>query len=182
MARRNLGVAGEVKLAEMAALPPFAQMFTDMDRAWPGGGRGKLLRAHGEKLPRRFSAFHYLTGNRIGYAAGSSSEQEEMNHVDPIPPRSRFRRAHLAAQRGHARAGALAQHAGAAGLLDRRLCLRPGSGGRNPRRPDAVSGAVDAQIAGSAAAVVTIREQRRGMIRRPARPGPPDRWAAALAV
>ena len=31
MARRDLGVAGEIELAEMAALPPFAQMIADMD-------------------------------------------------------------------------------------------------------------------------------------------------------
>jgi hypothetical protein len=30
-ARGNLGVAGEIELAEMAALPPFAQVIADMD-------------------------------------------------------------------------------------------------------------------------------------------------------
>jgi hypothetical protein len=31
MARGNLGIAGEIELAEMAALPPFAQVIADMD-------------------------------------------------------------------------------------------------------------------------------------------------------
>ena len=31
MTRGNLGVAGKIELAEMAALPPFAQMIADMD-------------------------------------------------------------------------------------------------------------------------------------------------------
>ena len=31
MARRNLGIAGEIELAEMTALPPFAQVIADMD-------------------------------------------------------------------------------------------------------------------------------------------------------
>ena len=30
MTRRNLGIAGQIKLAEMAALPPFAQVIADM--------------------------------------------------------------------------------------------------------------------------------------------------------
>jgi hypothetical protein len=30
VARGNLGVAGQIKLAEMAALPPFAQVIADM--------------------------------------------------------------------------------------------------------------------------------------------------------
>jgi len=31
MTRGNLGIAGEIELAEMAALPPFAQVIADMD-------------------------------------------------------------------------------------------------------------------------------------------------------
>ena len=38
MTRGNLGVTGEIKLAEMAALPPFAQVIADMD----GLGCGRL--------------------------------------------------------------------------------------------------------------------------------------------
>jgi hypothetical protein len=30
MARGNLGIAGEIELTEMTALPPFAQMIADM--------------------------------------------------------------------------------------------------------------------------------------------------------
>jgi hypothetical protein len=37
MARRNLGVTGQIKLAEMAALPPFAQMIADVSGLGSGG-------------------------------------------------------------------------------------------------------------------------------------------------
>jgi hypothetical protein len=37
MTRGNLGVAGKIKLAEMAALPPFAQMIADMSGLGSGG-------------------------------------------------------------------------------------------------------------------------------------------------
>jgi hypothetical protein len=37
MTCRNLGIAGKIELAEMAALPPFAQVVTDMTLKISGG-------------------------------------------------------------------------------------------------------------------------------------------------
>jgi hypothetical protein len=64
MTRGNLGVAGKVKLAEMAALPPFAQVIADMTLKVSGGlGSGGACRGglcvHGENLPCEFQSFHY---------------------------------------------------------------------------------------------------------------------------
>jgi hypothetical protein len=61
--RRDLGVTGEIELAEMTALPPFAQMLADMDRLGSLGSRCGCLYVHGENLPCGFHPFHYLRGN-----------------------------------------------------------------------------------------------------------------------
>jgi hypothetical protein len=37
MTRGNFGIAGKIELAEMAALPPFAQMITDVTLRISGG-------------------------------------------------------------------------------------------------------------------------------------------------
>jgi hypothetical protein len=59
MARRNLGVAGEVELAEMAALPPFAQVIADMDGLDTFGSRRGYVRIHGKNLACELHTFHY---------------------------------------------------------------------------------------------------------------------------
>ena len=51
MPRRDLGVAGEIQLAEMAALPPFAQVIADMDGLGSLGSRRGGVCVHGENLP-----------------------------------------------------------------------------------------------------------------------------------
>ena len=59
MTRGNLGVAGKVELAEMAALPPFAQVIADMSGLGSGGACRGGLCVHGENLPCEFRSFHY---------------------------------------------------------------------------------------------------------------------------
>jgi len=60
MPRRNLGVDRKVKLAEMTALPPSAQMIADTKRlGWFGSRRGNMS-VHGKNLAREFHLFHYL--------------------------------------------------------------------------------------------------------------------------
>jgi len=71
--RGNLGVAGEIELAEMAALPPFAQVVADMGWLGSGGACRSRLYVHGENLPCEFRAFHYLPRNRFRRGCGSSS-------------------------------------------------------------------------------------------------------------
>jgi hypothetical protein len=44
--RGNLGVAGEIELAEMAALPPFAQVIADMGGLGSVGSRRGGLCVH----------------------------------------------------------------------------------------------------------------------------------------
>ena len=60
MTRGDLSVAGKIELAEMAALPPFAQVIADMDGLGSFGARRGGGCAHGGKLPRAVQAFHYL--------------------------------------------------------------------------------------------------------------------------
>jgi hypothetical protein len=55
MPRGNLGIDGEVELAEMAALPPFAQVIADMGGLGSlGSSRGRLC-VHGAKPITRIS-------------------------------------------------------------------------------------------------------------------------------
>jgi hypothetical protein len=55
MTRGNLGVAREIELAQMAALPPFAQVIADMDgRSSVGSRRGGLC-VHDGKPTMRIS-------------------------------------------------------------------------------------------------------------------------------
>ena len=66
MTRRNLGVAGEIELAQMAALPPFAQVVADMD----GLDTSRLapwmhVRSWRKTYHANFVRFHYVRGNRI---------------------------------------------------------------------------------------------------------------------
>jgi hypothetical protein len=75
--RGNLGVAGKVELAEMTALPPFAQVIADMSGLGSGGAGDSGLCVHGENLPCGFHSFHYLGRNRFGPGRGSSSSQRE---------------------------------------------------------------------------------------------------------
>jgi hypothetical protein len=49
MTRRYLGIAGKIKLAEMAALTPFAQVIADMDGMGSFGACGGGGYAHGGK-------------------------------------------------------------------------------------------------------------------------------------
>ncbi len=49
MARGNLGVTGEIELAEMAALAPFAQVVADMGGPGLFGARRGSLCVHGGK-------------------------------------------------------------------------------------------------------------------------------------
>jgi hypothetical protein len=55
MTRGNLGVDGEVELAEMAALPPFAQVIADMGGFYAIGSRRRSLCVHGGKPTTRIS-------------------------------------------------------------------------------------------------------------------------------
>jgi hypothetical protein len=55
MARGNLGVAGEIELAEMAALPPFAQVIADMSGLGSVGLRRGGLYVHDAKPTTRIS-------------------------------------------------------------------------------------------------------------------------------
>jgi hypothetical protein len=84
MPRGNLGIAGKIKLAQMAALTPLAQMFADQggpDFIGTGGG-GSCV--HGfRKLARKFHAFHYLGRNGLASAGGSSSRSAGGDASDP---------------------------------------------------------------------------------------------------
>jgi hypothetical protein len=77
MTRGNLGVAGKVQLAEMAALPPFPQVIADMGGNGSGGACRGGVCIHGENLPCEFCSFHYPGGNRFRHARRSSSSQWE---------------------------------------------------------------------------------------------------------
>jgi hypothetical protein len=55
VARGNLGVTGEIELAEMTALPPFAQVIADMDGLDTVGSRRGRLCVHGGKPTMRIS-------------------------------------------------------------------------------------------------------------------------------
>jgi hypothetical protein len=55
MARGNLGVAGKIELAEMAALPPFAQVIADMGGLGLVGSRRGCVCVHGAKPITRIS-------------------------------------------------------------------------------------------------------------------------------
>jgi hypothetical protein len=55
MARGNLGVAGEIELAEMATLPPFAQVIADMGGFGSVGSRRGGLCVHEAKPTMRIS-------------------------------------------------------------------------------------------------------------------------------
>jgi hypothetical protein len=56
MTRGNLGVAGKVELAEMAALPPFAQMIADMSGLSSGGACGSGVCVHAKTYHANFTA------------------------------------------------------------------------------------------------------------------------------
>ena len=56
MTRGNLGVAGQIELAEMAALPPFAQVVADMDGLGSFGSRRGSMCVHGGKPTMRISS------------------------------------------------------------------------------------------------------------------------------
>jgi hypothetical protein len=49
MTRRYLGVAGEVELAQMAALPPITQVIADMNGPGPLGSSILCVQVHGGK-------------------------------------------------------------------------------------------------------------------------------------
>ena len=55
MPRGNLRVTGEIELAQVTALPPFAQDIADMDGFGAIGSRRGCMFVHGENLSRRFS-------------------------------------------------------------------------------------------------------------------------------
>jgi hypothetical protein len=55
MPRGNLGIAGEIELAEVAALPPFAQVIADMDGLGTVGSRRGGMCVHGGKPTMRIS-------------------------------------------------------------------------------------------------------------------------------
>src|SRR5260370_38855043 len=106
-----------MELAEMAALPPFAQVIADMDGLGSFGSRRRGVCVHGGNLSREFQAFHYLRRNRIPYPPGSSSPSQEMTHEHAFPTQHLLTRRHdpLAAQSGNPAAGAHPRHAGVAG-------------------------------------------------------------------
>jgi len=56
MTRRNVGIDGQIELAEMAALTPFAQVLADMDGLASLGARRGGLCVHGGKPITRMSA------------------------------------------------------------------------------------------------------------------------------
>jgi hypothetical protein len=58
--RRDLGIDRKVELAQMAALPPFAQMIANMNRLGLFGSRRRNMSVHGKNLAREFHRFHYL--------------------------------------------------------------------------------------------------------------------------
>jgi hypothetical protein len=98
MARGDFGIAGEIELAEMAALPPLPQVIADMGRPGLVGSRRSSARVHGENLACDFRTFHYVGGNRIADADGSSSQQSTTQPRRPtmIHPSLFLRRAILA--------------------------------------------------------------------------------------
>jgi hypothetical protein len=53
--RGNLGVTGQIELAEMAALAPLAQVIADMDGLGAVGSRRSGLCVHGGKPTMRIS-------------------------------------------------------------------------------------------------------------------------------
>jgi hypothetical protein len=55
MTRRNLGIAGEIELAQMAALSPFAQVIADMDGLGTFGSRRGSMCVHAGKPTMRIS-------------------------------------------------------------------------------------------------------------------------------
>jgi hypothetical protein len=57
MPRRNLGVDGEIELAEMPTLAPFAQVIADMGWFASIGSRRGSLCVHGGKSSMRISCF-----------------------------------------------------------------------------------------------------------------------------
>ena len=66
MPRRNLGVAGEIELAEMAALPPLPQVIADMDGLRRAVGEVEADGAFMAKIYHaNFAPFHDLRGNRF---------------------------------------------------------------------------------------------------------------------
>ena len=65
MPRGNLGIAGKIELAEMAALPPFAQVIADMDGLGRSARAAEACAFMVENLPCEFRRFHYVRGNRI---------------------------------------------------------------------------------------------------------------------
>jgi hypothetical protein len=55
MAGGNLGIAGKIELAEMAALPPFTEMIADMRGLGALGSRGGSVSVHDGKPIMRIS-------------------------------------------------------------------------------------------------------------------------------
>jgi hypothetical protein len=84
MSRRDLGVAGKIKLAQMPALTPLAQMFADQGGgSFIGAGGGRSC-VHGfRKLARKFHGFHYLGRNGLASSGGSSSRSQEVTRQIP---------------------------------------------------------------------------------------------------
>ena len=64
MPRGYLGVSGQIELAQMAALPPFAQVIADMDGLGSFGSRRGSMCVHGEKPTMRISS-HSITSEVI---------------------------------------------------------------------------------------------------------------------
>jgi hypothetical protein len=55
VARRDLGVDRKIELAQMAALPPFAQVIADVKRLGSFGSRSGNMSVHGRKPSTRIS-------------------------------------------------------------------------------------------------------------------------------
>ena len=55
MARRYFGIAGKIELAQMAALPPLAQVIADMDGTGRVGSSGGCVQVHGGEPTMRCS-------------------------------------------------------------------------------------------------------------------------------
>src|ERR1700731_3457976 len=83
MARRYFGIAREIELAEMAALPPFAQVIADMGGLGSVGACRGGLCVHDGNLSCEFHAFHYVRGNRMADRAAPSSPSKEMTMTTP---------------------------------------------------------------------------------------------------
>jgi hypothetical protein len=56
MARGYLGIPGQIELAQVAALAPFAQMIADMDGLGSFGSRRGSMCVHGGKPTMRISS------------------------------------------------------------------------------------------------------------------------------